>query len=375
MAPNFEYIHLPLLHLVIIITFQMTIYLLYLYYRTHDKRLELNKFILALAFLYGFGLTGVFIRTLNSYYIRNPNNYVFYVNLTHILIVIAVIGYLSIISSKSFEKIFNLTIIRTILIIASIISILLLIVQSRFNRTLLVLISIFIGIPLLIYVRVKLINYSRAKVRKRLIITSIGEFITLTGILIQAEEFIYELSVLSQEYLKLIAVFIIIFGLLIVFLGIYRFPAFLELNWRNNLIALYVIDSDLKKIHYSYNFLNEDFNLSEVEQEKRDILFSKGLMGIEDVLVQIAGGRDKKINKIKQEDFVILIKYGDSTLSNILFCLLIEKEMDSSEYFLDLIRKRFREQYRTILNHLNEINGKEKLVFSSFDYTLQELIS
>ena len=183
----------------------------------------------------------------------------------------------------------------------------------------------------------------------------------------------------QQQIVQLMFPPLMIVGLMVIFLGVYRFPIFLEFNWKENLIKLFIIDRKNLKQVYSYNFVEHIYEKNNsidnlIKPREMDLFFSRGIIGINDIISSITTTEDEKIEKIKQGEFVILLKSGDEPLSFITFCLLIKKEMISINYFLKTMKNQFQNFYKNILLNLDLIEGKERKIFSKFDVIIKNIL-
>ena len=116
--------HLPIVYVSIVITIQISLYFLYLYYNKRKDNLELNKILLAFGFVYGFGLTGTLIRIISVIYITD----LIMLEITHIityfLILLAIISFEFIISLDAFDEILDTRIAKVMFAITFIIGVL-----------------------------------------------------------------------------------------------------------------------------------------------------------------------------------------------------------------------------------------------------------
>ena len=84
---------------------------------------------------------------------------------------------------------------------------------------------------------------------------------------------------------------------------------------------------------------------------------------------------NNKIQKIKKGEFLVHLRYSDKEFSSLIYCLVINKEMRSIDYFFKILQKRFESFYKYILVDLAqiEINEIDKL-FLSFDKIIKEIL-
>ncbi len=372
--------HYPFIFIILIIAYQISFYFFYRYFRIKNEELGINKFLLAFGLLYGFGFTGVVIRTINSYYVENSILSNYFLNISHILIFIATFSFLLIISQKDFNKLINIKITRLVCIITFIVSVFILFVNNITLVGVLILVAIFFGGIYMLFFHIKLIKNSAGIIRNKLILLLIGEIIIVVMIIIGAEKNPYLFTLKQQNIITLIYSPIVILGQLIVFYAIFGFPIFLEFNWQDNLLSLYIIDSERFKIIYHYNFVKNNKEHLESKKDFKDsseynILFPGGIIGIDNIISTITKSKESKIEKIKQGENLILLNHGEGDLPFLMYCILVKKEMISIRYFLKLIRNKFIKLYRNILLDLDAIVGKESQIFLDFNKKIEILLN
>ena len=212
---------------------------------------------------------------------------------------------------------------------------------------------------------------------KRLKKILVGELVFGVSILFGGEES----GLATSPYINTIymtAIISAIIGLMIIFLGVYRFPVFLEFGWRDNLVKLFIIDQIHLKALYIHDF-NQGRKEGEkdersISEEEREALFSKGIIGVEEVINTIMKGKKKKLEKIEHGNLLILLTYGENPVSFITYALIVEKDMKSFPYFLNIVKEQFQGFYKEILQNLDDFAGKEEKLFSNFDLIISNLI-
>ena len=152
--------HLPLLFIILAIAHQMTFYLFYKFYQIRRENIGLNKFLIAFGLLYGFGFTGVVIRSINSYYIENLAIHNFLNDISHIIIAIAVFSFLILVAQKDFNKLINIKMAKIVALVALIFSIIILFIEEVIIILILIFSSIFIGFIFMALFHIKLIQKS-----------------------------------------------------------------------------------------------------------------------------------------------------------------------------------------------------------------------
>ncbi len=380
MAIDLKEFHYPFIYIILILGYQISIYFFYRYFRIKDEELGINKFLLAFGSLYGFGFTGIVIRTINSYYVDNPILSNFNLTTSHILIFIATFSFLAIISQKDFNDLINTKITKLVCVFTFTISLFILIINNITIVGILVIVSVFIGGLYMLFFHLKLLKNSTGIIRNKLILLLIGESIIVIMIIIGAEKNPYFFTVTQQMIIALVYCPIIILGQFIVFYAIFGIPLFLEFNWQEKLLSLYIINSDKSQVIFQYNFIKnnkehlemkKDFNVS----SEYKMLFPDGIIGIDNIISRVTESKEFKIEKIKQGENLILLNYGGGDLTFLMFCILVKKEMISIKYFIKLIRERFTELYRNIILDLKAIEGKESQIFLDFNNEIKILLN
>jgi len=372
--------YFPFMILELLIGYQISFYFLYQYYKIKEEKIGLNKILLAFSLLFGLGVSGIVIRNYNSYYINDVLLNNFFLYFTHIIIAVAVSSFLLIISSKSFQIIININVTRAVSIYTIVISILIFVVQIKSIQFIFFIISIILGYFYLIFFHLKLINRSKGKIRKRIILIFIGEVLLISNILIGSEETVVLIFLQHMPFITLISNFVILFALMTILLCVYKFPIFLEFNWDKNLIKLFIVNTQNFEIIYTFNFTEEIERKENTTKKPSEIIesdyfFSRGIIGIEDIISGITNKKEEGIEKIRRGELLILLKNGDAPLSFVLYCLTVKKEMNSINYFLKTIKNEFQELYKNIILSFEDLQGLENKIFSSFDNRIKNIIS
>ena len=372
--------YFPFMILELLIGYQISFYFLYQYYKIKEEKIGLNKILLAFSLLFGLGVSGIVIRNYNSYYINDVILNNFFLYFTHIIIAVAVSSFLLIISSKSFQIIININVTRAVSIYTIVISILIFVIQIKSIQFIFFIISIILGYFYLIFFHLKLINRSKGKIRKRIILIFIGEVLLISNILIGIEETVVLIFLQHMPFITLISNFVILFALMTILLCVYKFPIFLEFNWDKNLIKLFIVNTQNFEIIYTFNFTEEIERKENTTKKPSEIIesdyfFSRGIIGIKDIISGITNKKEEGIEKIRRGELLILLKNGDAPLSFVLYCLTVKKEMNSINYFLKTIKNEFQELYKNIILSFEDLQGLENKIFSSFDNYIKSIIS
>ena len=365
--------YLPLLFIVLALTYQMSFYLFYKYYKIRKENLGLNKFLIAFGLLYGFGFTGIVFRAFNSYFVNDLVFNVILNNISHVLVSIAAISFLIIISLKDFKSLLNRIIIRIIIIITLMASSLILLMSDNNLKNLIILSSLLIGLVFMTYFHIILIQNSTGNVKIRILILFIGEVLVVIGIIFGTEKNPYLFTPEGQILVRDAFTPLIITGQLIIFYAFYDFPVFLEFKWQENLNYFYVIDEKRLKLIYNYNFKTKSSEIVE-ESSDKNVFFSKGLIGIEKIVSLITRTKEDKIQRINQEDQIMIFDYGTDGLESLIFCIIVNEDMVSVAFLLKMLQKLFQNRFKNLLSDFEAIEGKEYIIFDKFKEEIENLI-
>lgn len=371
--------HYPFVFIVLLLSFQISVYFFYRYFQIKDEKLGINKFLLAFGLLYFFGFTGIGIRTINSYYINNSLINDFLLNLSHILIFFGAFSFLMIVSQKSFNKLINTNFSKIVSIITFFLSLLILIIDNIILDGVFVIISLFLGSIFMVYFHIKLIQKSAGNVKRRILILFFGEILIIMMVVIGAEKNPYLFNPMQQQIVALIYNPLMILGQMIVFYAIYNFPIFLEFNWQDNLVKLFIIDSRRLEILYYYNFSRKGNNERKIKEDSNtlqayNIIFPGGIVGMESIISVITKSKESKIEKVQQGENLILLDYGGENMSFLIFCILVKKEMVSMRYFLNTVKNKFNDIYKNILIELENLEGEYPQIFEDFNNDIVKIL-
>ncbi len=372
---------LPFLFISVVIGYEIFTYFLYQYHKVKDEKLDLNKVLLGYGIIFGLLLTGFFIRTINLYYIRDISleTFGFLTRLTFLLTYSSLLIFFIIISSESFSEITNsrLTKIIVFLLIIPISTVFFLQVDSPLFM-IISLVTLVSSYSYILYFQTKLIKLATGDIKKRLSLILIGFLLCMVQHFIGGYLTSY---VLFQQYfiiLQLIAIPTFLTGLLIVFLGVYRFPAFLEFGWKENLLNIFIIDRRNNNLLYAFDFSSmrdeeHDSMKYSSNLKERELFFSRGIIGIDDIFHGVTKSNEKGIEKIRRGELIIFFKHGDDPFDFISYSLVVKKDMKSFNYFLKSVKNQFQAVYKNMLIDLVDLKGNEKKIFSSFDKILLNL--
>jgi hypothetical protein len=370
--------YFPFLFVVLFIGYQISAYLIYQYYKLKDTSIGYNKIILAYALLIFFGLTGVFLRMIREYIIEVEVIAKILWETSHILIVLAALSFLIIVSLKKFDIIIDIRIPRILVIITLIISVLLLITELDIIEYFLITISIILGGSFFTYFHYKVAKMARGRLRKRILLIFTGEMIVLSSVILRAEEFIVLYRDFGRFLADIVSIPIIIVGLLFLYFGSYNFPVLLEFYWQENILNLFIIYKNTERILYSYNFTKDRENTGNIpvgafsDDDIKEILFSKGIINIEKIISDLME-KEEEIKKIIHGKIKFIISRGKNQFSELIYCLIVSKELKSIDYFLHQIKQKFQDRYSPILNNKDLTFEDKKKIIQSFDNSIIKL--
>jgi len=380
MAMELREFYIPTLFISVIIGYQISFYFLHRYYKVRQEKFGFNKLLLAYGLFFATAFTGYLIRTINNFYVTDP----FLIEVINPILVrftvgSAVIIFLIIVSSKPFHEILNPNLTR-IMIIAMIIEIIFIFFfPPATPGNIFAILLYMVGFSYMAFFHLKFISQSIGIIKKKLIIILIGEIICIGSLLIGSnlpEGVLFEQT---DDLINIIAILAFYLGLMIIFLGVFRIPPFLEFQWEKNLLYLYVIDSQNLKSLYRCDFeellANTDFPNTKISENKimKDF-FPNGYIGIDKIITAITDTKNEKIEKIEHGNFLILVEQGDEPQSSIIFTLLVKKETNSMRFFLKTLKNKFQNFYGNLLLYGEFLEGREIQVFSSFDFILKNIL-
>jgi len=372
--------YLPFIFISFIIGYQMAFYFLYYYYRHRERKIELNKILLYYGIFFGLSITGCLFDIINDFYITNIFIKDIFARMVYLLVLIASVLILYHISSKLYKEIINPTLTK-ILIFMNIFPFISIFIfnpaTTEFHFAI-----IFISIDFLFFLifQFNLIRFSSGKIKKRLKLIFLGSVISYLSIIIGSIPVSQLANQMNNPIIAIPYLTTSSLGFIILLLGAIKFPVFLEFFWKQNLISLFIINRKTLKKLYSYNFTSHAKDMNDSKKSLINInesikLISQGMIGIIEIFTAVAETKDKKIQKIKQGGFSILLEYGEEPISNIFFILLVKGEMDSNKYFLTTIKNQFQRMYKHVIPILEFLDGSSiERIFSSFDTIMKNIL-
>lgn len=363
----------------VITGYQISFYFINQFRKIKSEHLGLNKLLLAYGVFFILGLTGIFIRNINHYYIGDSYQTEIFFKITNLIFISSIMGFLGLISSQNFSLIVKPRITKAFCLLLVIPFISIFFFQTGSSISNLIMGVSVIGMFYMLYFQFKLIKLSVGIIKKRLILIFIGMLLILGSFLVGGE---LSRNIVLQENQELVIFFtslLVIITFFIVFLGIYKFPTFLEFDWKKNLVKLFIIDREVVRGIYSYDFSKDSINMKQTPDEKllsedKDKVLSVGIIGINEMISTFTSTEEKKIESISQGTNQIIFTYGDNPNNFIIYALLIKEDMDSLRYFLETIKSQFQGFFKGLLQDIISIRGNEEEIFSTFDIVLKSLI-
>ena len=197
--------------------------------------------------------------------------------------------------------------------------------------------------------------------RRKLFITIPGFLLLGFGLYITTPRIleVIEGTLVNASMVILASKFLTVFGIVLIMFGFNGYTFFLEAQWKENLIWLFIIDKTRLKILYSKNFLPEAMENEEI--------FAGGIPGIETIIKQFTQSHEG-IDVIKLENRLILLSHGEKVIT----ALIVKKNIQNADYILKQITKKFEfffwdylkyyESYKSILSQVEIFKTMEMLI-------------
>ena len=357
-------LYLALLLFIMLIGFQLSTYFFIQYSKHKKENLLHNKILLFYGVIIGGAMSGYLVQSIAQLFIIDLviKDIIFRIGLNFLLLSLAM--FLMFLILEPFKELINQTLNKISITIIFISVICVFIINSQTIGFRLLLIPGGIGTICIVLFQIKLVKLTTGEIKKRLTVFTIGLFLAYPGVIVT--------NMLNpipyNTPIDLITITLLFLGISICFAGVYNFPAFLEFEWKKNIVQLFIFEQENHKILYFFNF-KEDTSTS-----KRLIdhdLFSKGILGIERITTELSDSVEEKIDKIKHGEYFILFAYGDGQLSHITYALIVNKDMESMRFFLKQIKTQFQFIYKEFLYDLKIIEGNEEKLFTSFDHNVK----
>lgn len=361
--------------LAVVIGIQLSFYFFYQYHKIKDVNLKLNRILVSFGNFILFMVFGALtIQIARNFIVDAVWKDIIY-RLGWSLAFFSPIALELFILTKEFAKIVNLKIIYLLMILNGLAIIFGIIAPS--TRSPLFFIGIgFVALNGINVLRFEMILVRRSvgKIQKKFLLFFIG---TITSLMALVFAILVGLGIFGDVFLEQIiyymGVSILLIGFIIIIFSVVDFPPFYEFEWRDNLVHLYVINRDTYESIYSYNFRNKNEEFFKKTSNLDDKLVSTGLVGIDIIMSKITGTKEKNIHKIKHQNSYILLEYGSEPF-NIVYALIINKDLISLTHFLQNVKYQFESFYREILLQLNRFDKNQQLLFGSFNVIVESLM-
>ena len=373
---DFREYYLPSITITLILGYQLTVYFFYRYFQLKDKETGFNEILLGHGLLFGSLMTSLFLRTINTFFLGEPCPIHILARILYAITIFGLLGFLSILTGEAFKKHFP-PVATWIFILLNGISLILL-PFFEYGSVLFIVnfLPLLLGFIYVLFIQITLIKKSQGKIKKRLKLLILGMIVLLAGMfLIREEELILVFQDASDIFFLLSSPLANV-GLSIIFFGTYEFPVFLELDWKKDLIRLYVIDLEKKEeiLHkdlFQQHSGGSDEGISPRDDQK---FLSKAILGIESIFTYLTETEHESIKRIRQEEIVILLEYSTLSSGKIAHALLVERETNSIHYFLKQIKKKFDTIYQNIID-LSVMPENAQLILSSFSDVVDEILN
>ncbi|TFG02893.1 MAG: hypothetical protein EU539_12715 [Promethearchaeota archaeon] len=235
---------------------------------------------------------------------------------------------------------------------------------------------LIIGIQFFIYMLYQYIKikneglpFNRISLLIGLILFLLGISLSIIGITCVLD---FSPNLMTSEHATLLSYFeliLLIGGFIFALFGLNVYPALHKFTSEDNLLKLFIINQKNNTCLYSRDFTETKSDDPQKDYEK---VFSIGIIGIDSILGEITNTKTEKINKIKRVGSYILLEYGSGITSQIIYTLLVRRDLKNNIYLLKYIKKQFESLYKDFLDKLETLEGSEEQIFGSFDKIIRE---
>ncbi len=389
MVDIYREVHIPSLLIAAIIGYQIAIYFFQQYQKSKHEQLHLSRILLAFGLFFSCLLAGFVIRVVYQYYTSDPVLFDMLSVSAIVVIMVSTIGFMLAVCDPAFTAIVKPRTTK-IMIVVNLLPVVAIFIPSFYGSdayNLLLLIYTACLLYMLVF-QLKLIKKATGSIKNRLIVILTGEIMLGISIAFGSEQIEAAFGGINEttRIVWLVAIYGAIIGLTIIFLGVFKFPAFLEFDWQDNLIQLLIIDKTNLKPIYAYAFKSADArsntgvesegksNDRQDQETIRNDFASHGLIGIDDVIQAIGKEGDKKIEKIAHGNVTILLQHQSEGFSPVTYALLVSRDLKSFDYFLSSVRTQFEGFFKGIVNNLPALKNEHVKLFGSFDMIVRSLI-
>jgi hypothetical protein len=354
----------------VIMGIQLTLYFYFQYKKLEDEDLPLNIILLAFGYFVLFIVIGPLFIQIARNFLENEQYFEIVYRIGWVLTFLSTIAFSRFIILKEFSFIIN-TKVAKILMILNCIPILCVFVSPSIPSPIFIGSIFFVVLNGLYIIRFQiiLIQKSIGRIRTNVTFFFIGAMFSLIALIFASMVGFRVLPPITNEIVYYIGILILLIGFLIIYFSVYNFPPFYEFEWRENLIRLYIFDSNNFKTLFHMNLVHE----SHLNTKNIDRIFSKGISGIEIIINLITGSKTEKINKIQQDDFIIIFEYGNEPLT-LIYVLIVKNDLVSSKHILKTIRVKFESFFKEILMNIEDIEKDQQTIFVSFENIMENIL-
>ncbi len=356
----------------VIMGIQLTIYFYTQYKKLEDEDLPLNIVLLAFGSFILFIVIGPLFIQIARNFIVNELIYEIVYRIGWVLAFFSTIAFSRFIIREEFSLIINLKVAKTLLVLNCIPIFCVFILPSLLSPLFIGSISFVVLNGLyIIRFQIILIQKSIGKIRTKIRFFFIGALISLVALVFAIIVGLRALPPIINEIVYFTGVLVLFIGFLIIYFSVYNFPPFYEFEWRENLIKLFIFNSKDFNTLYHLDLVKNTH--SNNQSENINGIFSKGISGIEKIITLITDTKTERINKIQQDDFLIMFEYGNVHLS-LIYVFIVKKDLISSKHLLKIVRIRFESFFKEILLNLDNIDEDQEKIFISFNNIMEKIL-
>jgi hypothetical protein len=356
----------------VIMGIQLSIFFYIQYKKLKGEGLPLNIILLAFGSFILFIVIGPLFIQIARNFILNQFIYEIVYRIGWIFSFFSTIAFSRFIIHKEFSSIINLKVAKTLLVLNFIPILWVFILPSLLSPIFIVSIvfSVLNGLYIIRF-QLILISKSIGEIRRKIMFFFIGALISLTALVFAIIVGLRILPSIINEFVYFIGVLFLMIGFFIIYLSVYNFPPFYEFEWRENLIKLFIINPKNNQALYIMDLVQEIPSHNHATKINR--IFPKGVSGIEKITALITNTRAERINKIKQDDYLMIFEYTYEPIS-LIYILIVKNDLTSSKHILNTIKTRFELLYKEILINFENIKGDQIEIFISFNNIMNKIL-
>lgn len=364
----------------VLIGIQLALYFIYQYYKIQDVNLKLNRILLSFVAFISLLVFGALFLNVSRIFGNDSISVDIFSRLGWAFALSSPIGFLSFIVLEEFSTIMNLKFVKIVMVLGLIPIVMVLTAGNRSPFFMGTLIFAVISAYYIIGFQIKLIKRTMGNIKKRFILFFTGEIISLIALpfAVMVGLGIFESPI--NEIIYFSGVAILLSGFITIFISAIDFPPFYEFEWKDNLLKIFVVNEQNNTCLY-YNNIAENYKKLKAGNETtgdsvksyREHLFSGGISGIETIISTITDTKGDKINRIQQENSLILLEYGTAA-SFITYALIVKKDMKSIHHLLNSLKNVFELLFKEVLLNLDNVGNNYELIFGSFDIFIQDFL-